>query len=121
MRMRSAVIAAGLFLAGTAALSAGPARLSPDDIKATFFNGKPFTAATPSKVRFRMVFTADGKVTRTPLAKKGAKGAGTWALNQDGFCTTWKGAKPNCFRIIVAGANSWSVMQGTTIVATWSR
>jgi hypothetical protein len=121
MPARSVVIAAALLVAGSAASFAGPARLSPDDIKATFFNGKPFTAVTPSKTRFRMVFTADGKVTRTPLAKKGSKGEGTWKLSEDGFCTTWGNSKPNCFRVALGAGKTWSVMQGTTVVATWSK
>jgi hypothetical protein len=121
MRKHTAILASALLLAGSAALVAAPARMSPDDIKNNFFSGKPFTASTPSNTRFRMVFTPDGKVTRTPVAKKGAKGEGEWKLSQDGFCTTWKGAKPNCFRIIASGNNRWSVLQGTTVVATWSR
>ena len=49
-------------IAGLIALSAGfvlaaPAgRMAPKDIQDTFFNGQPFTAATPSNVKFKMVF-----------------------------------------------------------------
>ena len=72
-------------------------RLAPSDIETMFFTGQPFTAATPSNVKFKMVFSADGNMTREPLGKSGAKGEGTWKLAPDGFCTTWKGSKPNCF------------------------
>jgi hypothetical protein len=114
-----------LFVAGVAAVAATTAALAavlaPNEIQATFFTGQPFTAATPSNTKFKMVFTADGKMTREPAAKTGAKSEGTWKLTKDGFCTTWKGSKANCFRIATAGDNKWSVMKGTTVVATWTK
>jgi hypothetical protein len=97
------------------------ATLSPSEIKSTFFTGQPFTSATPGNVKFKMVFTADGKMTREPLAASGSKGEGTWKLSKDGFCTTWKGSKANCFRVLTAGDNKWSVLKGTTAVATWTK
>jgi len=51
----------------------------------------------------------------------GLKSEGTWKLSKDGFCTTWKGSKPNCYRLLTAGDNKWSVMQGATAVATWTK
>ena len=115
-----------LLLAGAAVLAsialAVAAVLAPKDIQATFFTGQAFTAATPSNIKFKMVFTADGKVTREPFSKTGgAKGEGTWKLTNDGFCTTWKGSKANCFRVLSAGDNKWSVVKGTTVVATWTK
>ena len=97
-----------------------PAKLSPSDIQATFFNGQPFTAATPSNIKFKMTFTADGKMKRAPIGT-GHRGEGTWKLSKDGFCTTWKGAKENCFTVVTAGDNKWSVLKGSTILATWSK
>ena len=108
-------------LSFSAVVPASAAVLAPNEIQATFFNGQPFTSSTPSNVKFKMVFTPDGKMTREPLAKSGAKGEGTWKLSKDGFCTTWKGSKANCFRLMSAGDNKWSVMKGTTVAATWSK
>jgi hypothetical protein len=131
--MRISVVGASAALLGGTALlvtvgqaAAAPkapaGRLAPKDIQDTFFTGQAFTAATPSNVKFKMVFTPDGKVVRDPVARTGgAKGEGTWQLNQDGFCTTWKGSKANCFRILTAGDNKWSVMKGTSVVATWTK
>ena len=119
--MRSAIagIASAALLAGvTSGLAAG--RLAPSEIQTTFFNGEAFTASTPSNIKFKMVFMADGKVTREPVGKSGAKGEGTWKLSKDGFCTTWKGAKPNCFTLL-SGENKWSVMKGTTVIAVWTK
>jgi hypothetical protein len=110
--------AALLFLA--APVFAAATKLAPKDIQTTFFNGQPFTAATNSNVKFKMTFTADGKMTRVS-AGSGAKGEGTWTLSKDGFCTTWKGAGANCFTVVSDGTNKWSVLKGSTIMATWSK
>jgi hypothetical protein len=54
------------------AVAAPVARLMPAEIQAMFFNSKPFTAASPSGVKFKMTFTADGKAKRVPAGKGGA-------------------------------------------------
>ena len=96
-------------------------KLTPDDIKTTFFSGQEFTAATPTGLKFKMVFTQDGTVTRTPAGNYGAKGEGTWKVSKDGFCTTWKGDKTHCYTLVNAGDNKWSVMQGPSMKASWSK
>jgi hypothetical protein len=48
-------------LLAASVLAAPAAKLSPTDIQAAFFNGQPFTASTPSNLKFKMTFTADGK------------------------------------------------------------
>jgi hypothetical protein len=100
---------------------AASANLEPKDIQAAFFTGQPFTSATPANVKYKMTFTGDGKIVREPVGKAGAKGEGTWKLSKDGFCTTWKGSPPNCFRLVSNGDNKWSVLKGTTIVGTWTK
>jgi len=106
--------------AAPAATAAPAVKLAPTDIQATFFNGQPFTAATTSNVKFKMTFTADGKMKREPIGV-GGKGEGTWKLSKDGFCSTWNAAKTSCFTVVSAGDNKWSVMRGSTIMATWSK
>jgi len=121
-------ILAGAILAGAAfgavlappAFAAPAAKLSPTDIQNTFFNGQPFTATTPSNLKFKMTFTADGKMKRQPIGT-GSRGEGTWRLSKDGFCTMWKGSKDRCFTVVSAGDKKWSVLQGSTILATWSK
>ena len=120
MRTTIAGIAAGaLATAVVPGLAAG--RLAPNEIQATFFNGQPFTSSTPSNIKFKMVFTPDGKVLRQPVGNAGLKGEGTWKLDKDGFCTTWKGSKPNCFIVSATGENKWAVMKGPTTMAVWSK
>jgi hypothetical protein len=114
-----------LFVAGVAVVAvtapALAATLAPNEIQSTFFTGQAFTSSTPANIKFKMVFTPDGKMTREPVGTAGAKGEGTWKLSKEGFCTTWKGSKANCFQIVTAGDNKWSVVKGTTAVATWTK
>jgi hypothetical protein len=119
--MRISIAGLALFISTGIVLAAPAGRLAPKDIQDTFFNGQPFTASTLSNVKFKMVFTPDGKMTREPLAKAGAKSEGTWKLTQDGFCSTWKGSKANCFQVRANGQNKWSIIAGTQAVATWSK
>lgn len=120
MRAAITAVAAGILVAGVATGFAAD-QLKPEEIKATFFTGQPFTASTPANVKYTMVFAADGKVTRTPVGKSGAVGEGTWKLSKDGYCTTWKGSKAACFVVLPSGDNKWSILQGTTIRASWTK
>src|SRR5262252_5630977 len=120
--MRAAVVGfATLTLVVSVGAGHGAGRMTPTEIQSTFFTGQAFTAATPSNVKFKMTFSPDGKVTREPVGSAGAKGQGTWKLSKDGFCTTWQGGQPNCFSVLSAKENKWSVLKGTSIVATWSK
>ena len=97
------------------------ATLAPNEIQSTFFNGQPFTAAA-TNIKYKMIFSADGKMTREPIGSGGSKGEGTWKLSKDGFCSTWKGSTAaNCYKIVTAGDNKWSVMKGKSAVATWTK
>jgi hypothetical protein len=132
MRARYAAAAAALLATTTIVMAAPVGRLDPKVIEATFFTGKPFTASTPSNVKFKMVFKSDGTMTRESLGKatKGGKtntkGAGTvsegtWKLSQDGFCSTWKGSRENCYRVHENGSNKWAVVAASQTVAYWSK
>jgi hypothetical protein len=96
-------------------------KLTPADIKNVFFNGQPFTAATPSGVKYKMIYTADGKMTRESVAHGGAKSEGTWTVTKDGFCTTWKASQPNCYTLVSSGDKRWSVMKGSGLMAVWTK
>ncbi len=121
MRARLVIVV----VAATTATGLGGAlaavKLAPADIKTTFFTGQPFTAATPSGIKYKMTYTADGKVIREPVGRAGVQGEGTWALSKDGFCTTWKGSKPNCYALVSSGDNKWSVMKGSALMGVWTK
>jgi hypothetical protein len=119
LRIAAAICA---LAAGAGLACAAPAgKLAPNDIQSTFFAGQPFTSSTPQNIQYKMMFTADGKMTREPLGKAGVKGEGTWKLSKDGFCTTWKNSPQNCFTLVSAGENKWSVMKGNSQIGTWSK
>ena len=120
MRALTTAVVAVALAAGISPLFAAT-KLSPAEIQSTFFTGQAFTASTPSNIKFTMVFKPDGKVTREPQGKSGVKGEGTWKLSKDGFCTTWKGSKANCFSLVSLGDNKWSVVKGAASVATWNK
>jgi hypothetical protein len=108
-----ATLALGVAVAAT--------KLAPKEIQTEFFDGKTFTAATTSGTKFKMTFTADGKITREPQDRAGAKGEGTWKLSKEGFCTSWKGSAAICYTLVNVDKNKWSVVKGATTVAVWSK
>jgi hypothetical protein len=119
--LKRGIAAAALVMLLTANDVMAADKLAPNDIQSTFFNGQPFTASTQSNLKFKMTFNANGKMKRQPIGT-GAKGEGSWKLSQDGFCTTWGGATiANCFTLVSAGDNKWSVMKGGTVQATWTK
>jgi len=119
MRIRIVGIVTCAIVSSGGAMAA--TKLTPAEIQSTFFNGSEFTAASPSGVKFKMTFTADGKAKRVPAGKGGAKSDGDWKLDENGYCTTWQGSKPNCFTVFVADKNKWSIMKGPAVIATWSK
>jgi hypothetical protein len=119
MRLWIAGIVAACMLPSTATTAAP--KLTPAEIQATFFNGAEFVAATPSGITFKMIFTADGKVVRVPTGNGGIKSQGSWKLDDNGYCTTWKGGRASCFTVVAAEHNKWSVMKGPAVIATWSK
>jgi hypothetical protein len=99
-------------------MRAGIASLAAGGVLAAFTVAPVFAPSAGAK--FKMTFTADGKIKRQPIGS-GKKGEGTWKLSADGFCRTWKGAREECFTVMSAGANKWSVMKGSSVLATWSK
>lgn len=96
MHLRTAVLALGLVLllalAPTVALAADT--MKPADIKATFFNGQPFIAASPTGAKFKMTFTPDGKALREPLNAAAASATSASAANTKAAGAKPAGAKP---------------------------
>ena len=122
--MRATSLAIAVLIQSTGAAFAEQP-MAPNHIKATFFNGRPFNAASPSGTKFTMTFTPDGKMTRQPFAQSGKTNVGIWKLNAKGFCTSWEHAGSNRFSIVPSGENKWLVQKaGTTItttIAVWSK
>ena len=90
MRAGSLVFA-GTLISACAAFAAEP--MAPNDIQATFFNGKPFTASTTSGTQFKMIFTPDGKMTREPRGKSGKKNSALGNLTPKVFARLGSGPR----------------------------
>ena len=119
--MRGWTAGIGVCAALAAATAMAATKLMPAEIQSTFFTGEPFNATTPSGVKFKMTFTADGKAKRVPSGKGGQRSEGDWKLDENGYCTTWKGAPQNCFGVLNTADNKWSIMRGTLAIATWTK
>lgn len=116
---------AGAALAQTPAAPL-PEKLSGDAIKATWFDGKPFTAIAPEGDSFTMTFLPDGKSQRRPtVKKKGLTSAnGFWRVIAEGYCSRWSGQnREKCFNIRPDPDNEGAVVVrfGKHVVANWKR
>jgi hypothetical protein len=92
----------------------------PKEIQTEFFDGKTFTAATTSGVKFKMTFTARRQGDARAAGQVRAKGEGTWKLSKEGFCTSGRAARRTATRC-QHRQNKWSVVKGASTVATWSK
>jgi hypothetical protein len=101
-----------------------PEKLSGDKIKEVWFDGRPFTAVGTDGAAYRMVFTADGKSTRTPLAgKKPKPTAGFWRVIAEGYCSRWAGSnREKCFNVRPSEDGKETIVRfGQQIAAKWQR
>ena len=117
MHVLAGVAVAALLI--SAALAA--TKLTPKEIQTEFFDGKPFTAATTSGVKFKLTFASDGKVTREPQDKAGAEGRGDLEAVEGRLLHHWKGSAANCYTLVNVDKNKWSVVKGAATVAVWSK
>jgi hypothetical protein len=93
--------------------------LSPDEITATFGNGKPFASASPGGARFTLVLSPDGTASRAPKGSKTAT-AGKWRVSDVGYCSTWGKSTENCYTI-QKGDKAYTVRDSTgKTVARWT-
>ena len=101
-----------------------PDKLSGDEIKAVWFDGKPMIATAPDGKRYHLVFTPDGKSSRTPMdGKKPKTVTGFWRVIAEGYCSRWTGNnREKCFNVRKSPDGSETVVRfGGQIAATWKR
>ncbi len=131
-------LASGIVLAASTSLAAAqlaalkpgfdrhgmPEKMTGDQIRGAWFDGQPFTATGPDGTAYRMVFTGDGKASRTPLAAKKPKAVvGFWRVIAEGYCSRWTGSnREKCFNVRKSeDGNDTIVRFGQQIAATWKR
>ena len=101
-----------------------PEKFSGDQIRDTWFDGRPFVATGPDGTAYRMVFTPDGKSTRTPTAgKKPKTTGGFWRVIAEGYCSRWAGSsREKCFNVRPSEDGAKTVVRfGQQLAATWMR
>jgi len=101
-----------------------PEKMSGDEIKANWFDGKPWIATAPDGKPYRLVFTPDGKASRTAVeGKKPKTVTGFWRVIAEGYCSRWTGNnREKCFNVRKsADGNETVVRFGGQIAATWKR
>lgn len=101
-----------------------PDKLSGDEIKANWFDGRKVLAVSPDGTQFEIVFTPDGKASRTQIgAKRPRATTGFWRVIAEGYCSRWTGNnREKCFNVRKASeGNDVVVRFGQQVVATWRR
>jgi hypothetical protein len=102
-----------------------PTKLSGEEIRRAWFDGRPFIATGTDGSAYRMVFTDDGKAARLPenAGKKAHPTIGFWRVIAEGYCSRWTGSnREKCFNIRPAQNGDGTVVRfGQQIVATWKR
>lgn len=101
-----------------------PPKISGDEIKAAWFDGAPFIAVGPDGKAYRMVFSPDGKATRTPMAGKKPKTvSGFWRVIAEGYCSRWAGSnRERCFNVRPSPDGTETVVRfGLQAAGTWKR
>jgi len=119
MRRSSVLLAVVLCVCGPLLALAAPSAVSPQEIKATFATGKPFTSKSPSGTVFVLILKSDGTALRTPKGVT-AGTSGTWHLSATGYCSKWGANSENCFTLQKNGAEYLVLDAKGKIAAHWS-
>jgi hypothetical protein len=94
-------------------------QLTPDQIKAMFATGKPFTSVSTSGEVFVLTFKPDGTALETQKGKKKTN-AGTWRVSAKGYCTTWVSGRERCYTVRRNGTK-YNVRDAVgQLISTWT-
>src|SRR5437899_102597 len=88
--------------------------LTPDQIKATFITGVPFTAEAMGGKTKTITLNPDGSAKIVAKGKKTGQ-TGKWRLSTDGYCSTWDKGTENCYLIKKSGTK-YDVMTPKKVV-----
>jgi hypothetical protein len=120
MLLRAGTATLALLCCSNLVLAAAATNLSPQEIKAAFGTGDPFTATSPGGTAYQMMLKPDGSAARTP--KKGTPAVvGTWRLSDTGYCSTWGKNPENCYTIQKSGTKYAVIDKKGVVAAHWSK
>ena len=97
------------------AVSAGAASaaeiIGPKELKAAWLDGRAVTTVGPRGGKSEITFRNDGTLVRTG-GRSGSAGAGSWRLDDEGFCMTLGQSKrESCYVAIRGDAGAIRVMR----------
>jgi hypothetical protein len=101
-----------------------PEKMSGEEIRAAWFDGKPFVATSPDGTAYRMIFTPDGKAARVAVVGKRPKTVtGFWRTIAEGYCSRWSGSnREKCFNVRPSEDGTETIVRfGQQIAGTWRR
>jgi hypothetical protein len=115
-RLMWGMAAAGLCVSAGSALAAD--KVTPDQIKATFATGVPFTSTAPSGKVVTITFKTDGTGTLQEKGKRASQGK--WRVSSNGYCSAWDKSAEHCYTLVKDG-DKYSVLGATgSVVARWT-
>lgn len=101
-----------------------PEKMTGEQIREAWFDGRPFVATGPDGTAYRMVFTPDGKATRQAMVGKRPRVVtGFWRVIAEGYCSRWAGNnREKCFNLRKSEDGTGTVVRfGQQIAGSWSR
>lgn len=111
------VLSLGAF---SAPANAATSRVSPDELKSTFGNGKPFTAVSTSGKSYRLTLDVDGSAQEVPNGKQSGK-KGKWRLSATGYCSKWGSHTEKCYTVEHDGKQFVVRDSDGNRMSTWTR
>ena len=115
-----ALLAVATVFCSHQAMAASKTTLKPEEITATFGNGKAFVSSTPSGTSYMLTLNADGTASRLP-AKGMIPIPGKWRVSNDGYCSTWGSALETCYQVQKDGNRYVVVTARGSVAAYWSK
>ena len=119
--MKTNRLAASAFvMLGLASPALAAEFLTPDEIKAQFATGVPFTAETAGGAKKKLTLEPDGTAKSASAGQKAGQ-EGKWRVSKDGYCSTWGKDPENCYFIKKAGKRFEVLDAKKAIIAHWSK
>ncbi len=106
------------------AVSAGAASaaeiIGPKELKAAWLDGRPVTTVGPRGGKSAITFRDDGTLMRAG-GRTGSAGAGSWRLDDEGFCMTLGQAKRESCYVAIRGEGGAIRVMRRSGAFVWTR
>ena len=110
-----------LFFAALSTAAASAAELVvPQELKSAWLDGRTIATVGPRGGKSSFSFAPDGTLTRTG-GRAGSAGAGTWRLDDEGFCMTLGSAGRESCYVAIRGEDGALKIMRRSAAFTWTR